>query len=134
MNIYREQILEHFKEPMNKGILEDADVTHKEKNPLCGDEIEISLKLEKNKIKDIKFQGKGCVISQAAASMLTEYVKWKTISELNELGKDDIMGLIEVPLGPVRLKCAMLSLDTLKNAILIYNKYICGGKNGISGN
>lgn len=125
--LYRENILEHFKDPRNNGKLKDADVSHKENNPVCGDEIEISLKFDrknKNKISEINFQGRGCAVSQATASILTEEVKGKEIKQIRKIDSDDIIEMIGIPLSPTRLKCAMLSLDTLKNAIQIHEKYL----------
>src|SRR3989338_1650391 len=125
--LYRENILEHFKEPRNHGKLKDADVSHKENNPVCGDEIEISLKFDKknkNKLAEIRFQGRGCAVSQATASILTEEVKGKETKQIQKLDSTDIIEMIGIPLSPTRLKCAMLSLDTLKNAIQIHEKYL----------
>lgn len=125
--LYRENILEHFKEPRNYGMLKDADVSHKENNPVCGDEIEIALKFDKknkSKLAEIKFQGRGCAVSQATASILTEEVKGKETKQIQKLDSTDIIEMIGIPLSPTRLKCAMLSLDTLKNAIQIHEKYL----------
>ncbi len=125
--LYRENILEHFKEPRNYGKIKDADVYHKENNPVCGDEIEIFLKFDKknkSKISEIKFQGRGCAVSQATASILTEEIKNKELRKIQQLDSTDIIKMIGIPLSPTRLKCAMLSLDTLKNAIKIHEKYL----------
>lgn len=129
MNIYMEHVLEHYREPKNNGELANPDVTHKERNTICGDEVEISMKFDGKIIKDIKFKGAGCAISQASASMITDHVKGRSIEFVNSLDKDDVMNLIQINLSPVRLKCALLALDTIKNAILIREKYILG-KNG----
>lgn len=122
-DIYRENVMDHYNDPRNKGKLADADVTHKENNPLCGDEIEMSLKFNNGTISNIMFNGQGCAISQSTASMLTEFVKNKSINEVKQMSTEDIRKLLSIPLSPVRLKCALLSLDTVKNAITIHERY-----------
>ena len=123
--MYQENILDHYKNPRNFGKIENASVHHHEKNPLCGDELDMFLVIDKNKkVADVKFNGHGCAISQASASMLTEHVKGKSIDELKKMTKEDILEMLGIPLSPVRLKCALLSLDTLKNSILIFEKYV----------
>ena len=123
--MYQENILDHYKSPRNFGKIENASVHHHEYNPLCGDEIELFLVIDENKkVADVKFQGKGCAISQASASLLSEEIKGKSIEDLKKLTKENILELLGIPLSPVRLKCALLSLDTLKNSILIFEKYI----------
>lgn len=123
--MYREQIIDHYKSPRNFGKIENASVHHNEYNPLCGDKIGLYLVIDKNKkIADVKFNGQGCAISQASASMLTEQIKGKSIEELKKMAKEDILEMLGIPISPVRLKCALLSLDTLKNSILIFEKYI----------
>ena len=122
--IYQENILDHYKSPRNFGKIAKATVHHHEYNPLCGDEIEMFLMIEKGKVSEVRFHGHGCAISQASASMLTEQIKGKGIEELKKLTKEDILEMLGIPISPVRLKCALLSLDTLKNSILIYEKYV----------
>jgi nitrogen fixation protein NifU and related proteins len=120
-DIYREIILDHYRNPRNKGKLPQADVSTHDSNPLCGDEIDIHLKVEQGKIKDIKFEGRGCAISQASASMLTEMVLDKPLTAVKDLAKDDILeniGLMN--LGPARIKCALLSLKVLKMGMINY--------------
>ena len=114
---YREQIMDHYRNPRNKGHLDNFSFKHTESNPLCGDELEIEVKVDGGAISDIKFSGKGCSISQASASMLTEFVKNKKITEVNELTREDIIEMLGIPIGPVRVKCAVLSLVALKNGI-----------------
>jgi nitrogen fixation protein NifU and related proteins len=120
-DIYREIILDHYRNPRNKGRISDADASFHDSNPLCGDEIDIHLKVEDNIVKDIKFEGRGCAISQASASMLTEMVMNKPLTSVKELGKDDILENIGlVNLGPARIKCALLSLKVLKMGMVEY--------------
>jgi nitrogen fixation NifU-like protein len=120
-DIYREIILDHYRNPRNKGRISGADVSFHDSNPLCGDEIDIHLKVEDNVVKDIKFEGRGCAISQASASMLTEMVMNKPLTSIKELGKDDILENIGlVNLGPARIKCALLSLKVLKMGMVEY--------------
>jgi nitrogen fixation NifU-like protein len=117
--LYREVILDHYKNPRNHGKIDDADAHAEGKNPLCGDETEIFVKFGSDgaTIEDIKFHGRGCAISQAATSMLTEMVKGKQASEVATLTRDDILDEVGIPLTPVRLKCALLGLTTLKLAL-----------------
>ena len=123
--MYQENILDHFKNPRNFGKIENASVHHHEYNPLCGDEIELYLLIDDNKkIVDVKFNGHGCAISQASASMLTEQIKGKNLEGLKKMTKENILEMLGISLSPVRLKCALLSLDTLKNSILIFEKYV----------
>ena len=120
-DIYREIILDHYRNPRNKGKLSNADVSIHDSNPLCGDEIDIHLKIEEDKVKDIKFEGRGCAISQASASMLTEMISGKPLTTIKDLTKEDILeniGLMN--LGPARIKCALLSLKVLKLVMVTY--------------
>ena len=115
MNIYQEELLDHYENPSNHGTLPNPDISHEEDNPLCGDRIRIDLMVdEDDTITEVRFSGHGCTISQAAASMLTEEIEGKTLAEAKQLSKDDILDMIGIPLGPVRLKCALLALKVLK--------------------
>ncbi len=120
-DIYRENILDHFKNPHNEGKLETKH-QHKEFNPTCGDEITMYLQIEDNKITDIKFSGKGCAISMASSSMLTDKIKNKTIQEIQSITDEDIKEMLGIDLGIVRLKCALLPLKAAIKAL--------GEKNG----
>jgi nitrogen fixation NifU-like protein len=114
-DMYREVILDHYKNPRNKGTLDPHDFTYEDENPLCGDKLRIDVRLdEQQRIKEVAFSGRGCAISQASASMLTEAILGKTVDEVKALGKDDILEMLGIELGPVRLKCALLSLKVLK--------------------
>ena len=114
MNIYEEDILDHYENPSNYGTLEQPDISYEEDNPLCGDQIRMDLQVEDGVITDLRFCGHGCTISQAAASMLTEEIKGKSLDEVKQLSKDDILDMLGIPLGPVRLKCGLLALKVLK--------------------
>ena len=115
MNIYQEDLLDHYENPSNYGTLPDPDISHEEDNPLCGDQIRIDLHVdEDDTITAVRFSGHGCTISLATASMLTEEIEGKSLSEVKKLTKDDILDMIGIPLGPVRLKCALLPLKVLK--------------------
>jgi len=123
--MYQEQILDHYKNPRNFGKIMNATVHHHEYNPLCGDEIEVYFLIDSDRnIADVKIYGKGCAISQASASMLTEKVKGKNIAMIKKLTKEDILEMLGIPISAVRLKCALLSMDTFKNAIVIFEKYV----------
>src|SRR5436190_18202154 len=117
--LYREQILDHYKNPHGHGVIEDADARADGVNPLCGDEITISVAFEDDgeTIKDVMFEGRGCAISQASTSMLMEMVKGKKASAVAEMPKDDLLDEVAIPLTPIRLKCALLGLGVLKVAL-----------------
>jgi len=116
-DLYTEIILDYYKYPRNKGPLPNATTTAEEDNPLCGDKISMHLKITNNKIEDIKFEGEGCAISQAAASILTEELKNKTITEVKNLSNEDMINLLNIPISPGRMKCALLGLQTTKKAL-----------------
>lgn len=113
MSLYQEIILEHYRHPKNYGQIKNPTKKTKIANPLCGDVIEMMIKLIDDKIVEIKFQGQGCAISQAAASMLTEYCQGKTKRSLKKLDRKFMIKLLGVALGPNRIKCALLPLEAL---------------------
>ncbi|MBI2126174.1 MAG: SUF system NifU family Fe-S cluster assembly protein [Thaumarchaeota archaeon] len=115
--MYAENILDHYKSPRNYGKLKNPTVTYKDSNPLCGDEVVIQVELTDNKIADIAFSGRGCAISQASTSMLTEAVKGKNIDELKKLDQDYIVSILGISIGPTRMKCALLGLRTLQKGV-----------------
>ena len=117
--LYREVILDHYKNPRGHGVIEDADAEAEGQNPLCGDEVSIFVRFGEDgqTIEDIGFEGRGCAISQAATSMLTEMVKGRKASEVAVLPKDELLEEIGIPLTPIRLKCAILGLGVLKVAL-----------------
>jgi nitrogen fixation protein NifU and related proteins len=117
--LYREVILDHYKNPRGHGVIEGPDAEAEGQNPLCGDEVSIYVRFGEDgeTIDDVKFSGRGCAISQAATSMLTELVQGKTATAVAILDKDELLEEIGIPLTPIRLKCAMLGLTTLKVAL-----------------
>jgi nitrogen fixation NifU-like protein len=110
-------IIEHYKNPQNFGHLENPDIVHEEGNPSCGDQIRIELKIDDNKITDVRFSGKGCAISQAAASILTEEIKGKTLDEVKQFDKQKMLDLLGIEVSAMRLKCALLALKVVKAGI-----------------
>jgi nitrogen fixation NifU-like protein len=118
-SLYREVILDHYKNPRGHGVIEDADAEAEGQNPLCGDEVSVYVAFDEDgeTIEDVKFSGRGCAISQAATSMLMEMTKGRTAEQVAALDKEELLAEIGVPLTPVRLKCAMLGLTTLKVAL-----------------
>lgn len=114
-DLYREMILDHYRNPHKKQLVNPTDIDYEEDNPLCGDVIHLTIQLDDNKVvKDVGWEGNGCAISQASASMLYETLIGKTLEEIRTIGKEEILEMLGVPLGPVRLKCALLSLKVLK--------------------
>jgi nitrogen fixation NifU-like protein len=116
--LYRELILDHYKSPRNHGLLEPRDAFAEGQNPLCGDEVALSVRFgEDDVIEDVGFEGRGCAISQAATSMLTEIVRGRTAQDVAAMPKEALLDEIGIPLTPVRLKCAILGLGVLKVAL-----------------
>ena len=118
-SLYREIILDHWKNPRGHGVIESADAEAEGQNPLCGDEVSIYVAFAEDgeTIDEVKFSGRGCAISQAATSMLTEMVQGRTAKEVASLDKDELLDEIGIPLTPIRLKCAILGLGVLKVAL-----------------
>ncbi len=132
-SIYTEIILDYYRHPRNKGQLENPQISAKDSNPLCGDVIEIQMVLDGgSKVKEVKYNGQGCAISQASASMLTEMIQGKTLDEIRKVSKDDILSLIGGQLSAVRLKCALLSLKVMKTGLYSYLGSMESGKEEIS--
>jgi nitrogen fixation NifU-like protein len=116
--LYRELILDHYKSPHNHGLLDSADARAEGQNPLCGDEVALTVRLgEGGVIADVGFEGRGCAISQAATSMLTDLVKGRPAVEVAAMPKEELLAELGIPLTPVRLKCAILGLGVLKLAL-----------------
>ena len=122
-DLYREHVLDHYQNPRNYGEIENPDISHEAYNPLCGDRLILELKLHDDHISEVAFHGEGCAISQASASMLTEHIDGKSVDELKALTKDDILDMLGIPIGPVRLKCALLSLKAVKAGIYGVNDW-----------
>jgi nitrogen fixation NifU-like protein len=116
-SIYREIILEHYKNPANRGTLDPADFTYQDVNPLCGDEIRIDVRVQDDHVSEIRFSGRGCAVSQASASILTEMVEGKSLAEVRAIGRDELLEEIGIPVSPARMKCAMLGLKVLKAGV-----------------
>src|ERR671924_1957883 len=115
--LYREVILDHYKNPRGHGVVEPSDIEAEGVNPLCGDEVSISIAFDGDTIEDVKFQGRGCAISQAATSMLMDMVKGRSAQEVATMSRDELLEEVGIPLTPVRLKCALLGLGVLKVAL-----------------
>ena len=116
-SIYREIILEHSKHPRNRGTLDPADFTYEDVNPMCGDEIRIDVRVRDDHISEIRFSGRGCAVSQASASILTEMAEGKTLAEVKGIGKDELLDEIGIPVSPARMNCALLGLKVLKAGV-----------------
>jgi len=117
-DLYRDEILEHYRNPHNFGTLPEPDVVHEGANPLCGDRITLMLGInDEGNVAEVAFTGRGCAISQASASMLTDEIKGKPLAEVARLGEQDVLDSLGVEVSPARLKCALLSLDTLRLAL-----------------
>lgn len=119
-DLYREELLEHYRAPKNHGRIENADVKYRDFNPVCGDEIEMFMKVENGKILAAKFIGKGCAISQAAASILTEHIKGKKLDEIMKLGNEKMLGMLPVKVSHLRIKCGLLALKAAQKGLVIY--------------
>jgi len=111
---YREFILDHYKNPRNFGRLEDASVSHEEYNPLCGDLVVMDLRIADGVIEDVRFHGRGCAISQASASLMTERLKGMSLEDARQISKEDVLEDLGIEISPARLKCALLTLKVLK--------------------
>ena len=111
---YREYILDHYKNPRNFGKIEGADISHEEYNPLCGDMVGMDFRVQDGVIEDVRFHGRGCAISQASASLLTERLKGMPLEEARQVSKEDVLEELGIEISPARLKCALLSLKVLK--------------------
>lgn len=117
-DLYRELIIDHYKNPHHRGELDPNDITYEDDNPLCGDHIRIDLRVDENeRVMEAAFSGRGCAISQASADLLVESIVGKSLDEVKALTKEDVLELLGIELGPVRLKCALLSLKVLKAGI-----------------
>lgn len=116
-DLYKEVILDHNQHPHNHGSLPDATHSFEDLNPLCGDRVRMELKIENGIVSDVKFTGRGCAISQAAASMLTDEIKGKSVDEIKHIDKQTVLDMLGIPLGPTRVKCALLPLKVIKASV-----------------
>ena len=116
---YREYILDHYRNPRNYGTLEKPTAHAEDSNPLCGDQLGIDLLVEDDRVKEVRFKGRGCAISQASASMLSEMIEGKTVEEVVQLGKQDVLESLGIPISPARTKCAFLSLRVLHRSLAL---------------
>ncbi len=116
-DLYRDYILEHYRRPHNFGVLAAPSVSLEGSNPLCGDRITLQLRVEDGVLREIAFTGRGCAISQASASLLTDEIKGKPLADVEAFRADDLLDLLGIEISPARLKCAMLSHDTLRRAL-----------------
>ena len=116
-DLYRDYILEHYRRPHNFGVIESPDQRWEGANPLCGDRITMTLTVRDGRVADVAFTGRGCAISQASASLLTDEIRGKSLSDVERLSPDDVLDLLGIEISPARLKCALLSLDTLSHAV-----------------
>lgn len=118
-NIYHETLRDHYLSPRNRGTLTDCNIQSGVQNPSCGDSVNIQGYVDQEQIlRKIVFEGNGCIISQAAASLITEYVKNKSLQEIQAITTDEIRALVGIELGPTRLRCAFLTLEAIQHAIL----------------
>jgi nitrogen fixation NifU-like protein len=118
-NLYRDFILEHYRTPHNKGHLDPHDLEFADSNPTCGDEMSMTIQLDdsRDRIADIAFDGRGCAISQASASILTDELRGKSLEEIKAMDPQELLDELGVPIGPARLKCALLSYKVLQGAV-----------------
>jgi nitrogen fixation NifU-like protein len=117
-DLYREIIIDRYKNPLYRGTLDPHDISFEDDNPLCGDHIRIDLRLDEDaKVSEATFDGHGCAISQATADLLVESIRGKSLDEIKEITRDDLLDMLGIELGPVRLKCALLSLKVLKAGV-----------------
>ena len=116
-NLYREHILDHYRHPRNQGTLEGADISCERDNPVCGDVVRLDIRLSGGRVSEVRFSGRGCVISMASASMLTEEILGKTVEELRALQDEDVFRMLGITLGPVRAKCGLLPLRVLQEGL-----------------
>jgi len=116
-NLYQEELLDHYRNPRNKGSLKNPDFVASDDNPSCGDRVQFEGIISENKVESLSFDGHGCILSQAVASMLTEECIHKTLDEIKAMSKDDVLKMVGITLGPNRIKCALLPLLVLQEGI-----------------
>lgn len=119
MDYYREYILDHYRNPRNYGTLEHPDAHAEDSNPLCGDQLAIDLEFEGDRVAAVRFKGRGCAISQASASMLSEMIEGQPVEDVVKLGKEDVLDALGISISPARMKCAFLSLRVLHRSLAL---------------
>lgn len=119
-DMYREELLDHYRRPQNHGKIGNADINYRDFNPVCGDEIEIFAKVKNDAISEIKFAGKGCAISQAAASILTEHLKGKKLAEAKKISNEEMLSMLPIKVSNLRIKCGLLALKAVQKGLLVY--------------
>jgi nitrogen fixation NifU-like protein len=129
--LYREFIIDHYKNPRNFGELEERDAEFFDRNPLCGDEIGVHVKLEGDRVDDIRFHGQGCAISQASASIISDELKGKTVAEIAQLDRHFVVDEIGIELSPTRLKCGLLGLKVVQGALLGTDEWPRGAQDAV---
>ncbi len=120
-DLYRENILDHYRNPRNSGHLDHPTVSAEGVNPLCGDELAVELLVTDGVVEDVRFNGRGCAISQAAASMISDAVKGRTVADVARISREEVLDELGIPLTPIRLKCALLSIGVIKVALAELN-------------
>jgi nitrogen fixation NifU-like protein len=118
-SLYKEIVLDHYKNPHNFGTLDPADFTAEDSNPLCGDQIRMDLRVEDGTVTDVKFTGRGCAVSVASASILTDMVMGRSLDEVRQISKEDLLDEIGIPVSPARMKCATLGLTVLNMSLAL---------------
>jgi len=118
-SLYKEIVLDHYKNPHNFGELDPADYTAEDSNPLCGDQVRMDLRVEDGIVTDVKFSGRGCAVSMASTSILTDMIKGRPLDEVLQITKDDLLEEIGIPVSPARMKCATLGLNVLKLSVAL---------------
>ncbi len=116
---YREYILDHYRNPRNYGTLTNPTAHAEDSNPLCGDQLAMDLVVDGDRVSEVRFKGRGCAISQASASMLSEMIEGKTVKEVVQLGKDDVLEALGIAISPARTKCAFLALRVLHRSLAL---------------
>lgn len=120
LDMYAEELIYRYEHPQNKGKVEGSEATTHEENISCGDKIDVYLKVSDGKIDEIKFEGNGCVIAMGTADIVAENLKGKKIEDIEKMGKEDVLKMISIDPGPVRMHCATLAMRAIKKAILAY--------------
>ena len=125
-SLYKEIVLDHYKNPHNFGTLDPADYTAEDSNPLCGDQVRMDLRVEDGIVTDVKFSGRGCAVSMASASILTDMILGQPLEEVRAITRDDLLEEIGIPVSPARMKCATLGLTVLNLSLALKEAHAGG--------